>query len=69
MSRLVSTIRKDEGAKNEMQQPSENAVRRLPVVDANGDAVGLVSLDDLFLLLSRELENMAECIKFEAGIG
>jgi hypothetical protein len=47
----------------------EQAVRRLPVVDENGDAIGLVSLDDLFLLLSRELQNMAVGIKLEAAIG
>jgi CBS domain containing-hemolysin-like protein len=39
------------------------------VVDENGDAIGLVSLDDLLLLLSRELHNMAEGIKVEAAIG
>ena len=46
----------------------EQAVRRLPVVDENGQAIGLVSLDDLLLLLSRELQNMAEGIKVEASI-
>jgi signal-transduction protein with cAMP-binding, CBS, and nucleotidyltransferase domain len=65
----VSTISKDEGVYNATQQFMENAVRRLPVVDANGDAVGLVSLDDLLLLLSGELQKMAEGIKVEARIG
>jgi CBS domain-containing protein len=46
----------------------EQAVRRLPVVDEMGGLVGLVSLDDLLLLLSRELQNMAEGIRFEAAI-
>lgn len=64
----VSTINKDAGVYNATQQLMEEAVRRLPVVDDNGDAVGLVSLDDLFLLLSRELQNMAEGIKLETGI-
>jgi signal-transduction protein with cAMP-binding, CBS, and nucleotidyltransferase domain len=65
----VLTISEDEGVYNATQQLMENAVRRLPVVDSNGDAVGLVSLDDLFLLLSSELQKMAEGIKVEAGIG
>jgi hypothetical protein len=30
--------------------------------------VGLVSLDDLLLLLSRELQNMSEGIKVESAI-
>ena len=65
----VSTISKDEGVYNATQQLMEQAVRRLPVVDENGDAIGLVSLDDLLLLLSRELQNMAEGIKVEAAVG
>ncbi len=65
----VSTINKDEGVYGATQQLMEQAVRRLPVVDENGDAIGLVSLDDLLLLLSRELQNMAEGIKVEAAIG
>jgi signal-transduction protein with cAMP-binding, CBS, and nucleotidyltransferase domain len=65
----VSTISKDEGVYGATQKLMEQAVRRLPVVDENGDAIGLVSLDDLLLLLSRELQNMAEGIKVEAAIG
>jgi len=64
----VSTINKDEGVYNATQQLMEHAVRRLPVVDGNGSLVGLVSLDDLLLLLSRELQNMAEGIKVEAAL-
>lgn len=65
----VSTISKDEGVYDATQKLMEQAVRRLPVTDENGDAIGLVSLDDLLLLLSRELQNMAEGIKVEAAIG
>jgi CBS domain-containing protein len=62
----VATISKDEGVFSATQQMMEHAVRRLPVVDENGALVGLVALDDLFLLLSRELQGMAEGIKAEA---
>jgi CBS domain-containing protein len=64
----VSTISKDEGVFAATQQMMEQAVRRLPVVDQSGGLVGLVSLDDLLLLLSRELQNMAEGIKVESAI-
>ena len=64
----ISTINKDAGVYDATQQLMEQAVRRLPVVDDNGDAVGLVSLDDLFQLLSGELQNMAEGIKLETGV-
>jgi CBS domain-containing protein len=65
MTAPVSTIREDEGVYTATQQLMEQAVRRLPVVDAKGKLVGLVSLDDLLILLSRELNNMAEGIKAE----
>ena len=62
----VTTIRKDEGVFSATQQMMEQAVRRLPVVNKSGGLVGLVALDDLLLLLSRELQGMAEGIKAEA---
>jgi len=58
----VSTMRHNEGIYKATQHMMELAVRRLPVVDEVGRLVGLVSLDDLLLLLSRELHNMAEGI-------
>lgn len=65
----VSTIGKDEGVYTATQRMMELTVRRLPVVDESGGLVGLVSLDDLLLLLSRELQNMAEGIKVESAVG
>ena len=63
----VSTIREDEGILDATQQMMQLAVRRLPVVDALGRLVGIVSLDDLLLLLSRELHNLAEGVKAEVS--
>lgn len=42
---------------------NENAVRRLPMVDDDGGVVGLVSRDELLVLLGREIGNLA------AGVG
>ena len=61
----IATINQDEGVFNATQRMMELAVRRLPVVDDLGRLVGLVSLDDLLLLLGRELHNMAEGIRSE----
>ena len=63
----VTTISKDEGVFNATQIMMDNAVRRLPVVDENGILVGLVAIDDLLLLLSREVQSMAEGIKAETA--
>jgi CBS domain-containing protein len=64
----VSTIRQNEGIYKATQYMMEKAVRRLPVVDDVGRLVGLVSLDDLLLLLSRELSNIARGIKHETEV-
>ena len=45
----------------------ENALRRVPVVDGVGRLVGLVSLDDLLVLLSRELDNLAKGVLAEVA--
>jgi CBS domain-containing protein len=63
----VDTIRDDEGVNNATQKLMELAVRRLPVVDDVGRLVGMVSLDDLLALLSRELRNIAEGVRTEVA--
>lgn len=40
----------------------DRAVRRLPILDAAGKVVGIVSLDDLLLLLGMELGNLASAL-------
>jgi CBS domain-containing protein len=64
----VCTIRSDEGIYDATRQMMELSVRRLPVVDNFERLVGLVSLDDLLLLLSRELQNVAEGIRSEVAV-
>jgi CBS domain-containing protein len=40
-------------------------VRRIPVVDENGELDGLVSMDDLLVAISRQLEDLAAVIERE----
>jgi CBS domain-containing protein len=61
----VTTMRQDEGIYSATQYMMENALRRVPVIDGAGNAIGLVSLDDLLILLSRELNNLAKSVRFE----
>jgi signal-transduction protein with cAMP-binding, CBS, and nucleotidyltransferase domain len=61
----VSTMKHNDGVYRATQRMMELKVRRLPVVDEVGRLAGLVSLDDLLLLLSRELHNMTEGIRAE----
>jgi CBS domain-containing protein len=46
----------------------ESRVRRLLVVDDDGRLVGLVTLNDLLRVLSRELAHLAEGIKSEMEV-
>jgi CBS domain-containing protein len=67
MAYPVATIREDEGILSATQQMMELGVRRLPVVNKLEHLVGIVTLDDLLLLLSRELHNMSEGIWAEVS--
>jgi len=64
----VETIRSDEGIYNVTQKMMELSVRRLPVVNHAGVLVGVVTLDDLISLLSRELRNVAEGVRGEVAV-
>jgi len=58
----VETLRQEEGVYGAVRKMMELGLRRLPVVDEMGWLVGLVSLDDLLLMLSRALNQLAEGI-------
>lgn len=46
-----------------LNQLNENSIRRLPLVDEDGKLEGIVTLDDLLVLLATELDTAAEIIK------
>jgi CBS domain-containing protein len=45
---------------------SQESIRRLPVVDDDGTLVGIVTLDDILVLLSMELETAADIIEAQS---
>jgi len=45
---------------------SQESVRRLPVVDEDGTLVGIVTLDDILVLLSMELDTAANVIESQS---
>ncbi|MGE6759822.1 CBS domain-containing protein [Corallococcus interemptor] len=45
----------------------QHGVRRLPIVDEEGRVAGLVSLDDLWVLLSAELDQTAAVVRDNQG--
>jgi CBS-domain-containing membrane protein len=63
MTKKVQTIWADQGVFNATQYLQGYKVRRLPVIDRDGKLVGLVTADDLFALLIRELYNVAQSLE------
>lgn len=68
MSTPVHTAYRDDGVFDTTQLMMDAGVRRLPVVDDTEELVGMVTLDDLLRVLSRELSNLIAGIKQEMEI-
>lgn len=67
MSASAATIRNTELIDDALVQMRELGARRLPVVDDTGSTVGMVTLDDLVVLLSAELGQTAAVIRQNRG--
>ena len=53
----------DEGIETVVQRMRKHGVRRVPIVDASGEAVGIVTADDLLVLLGGEIAAVCEGIE------
>ncbi len=65
MSAEVTMARESDGVYETIEHMREKGVRRLPVVNAKGALVGLVSLDDLLDLLGDEIGSLAKLVSRE----
>lgn len=65
MSTPVLTLREEDGFLAALDKMSARGVRRAPVVDGEGHLKGLVSFDDLVLLLAQELAKIGALIRHE----
>ncbi len=63
MSQNLLILRTSNSLQEAVRSMDEKCVRRAPVVDEHGALYGLVSLDDLLILLSQCLSKCAELIK------
>jgi CBS domain-containing protein len=64
MSADLALAREDEGMFEAARRMSERAVRRLPVVGADGALKGIVTLDDLLRVIATELGELAEGLRW-----
>lgn len=60
------TITADLGVTQAIQAMRVRGVRRAPVVDGSGEAVGIITLDDLLPAVARELGELATLIGTQA---
>jgi CBS domain-containing protein len=66
MTREPTTVHIDDGVFEATKQMFEAEVRRLPVVDTDGELAGIVTLDDFLVLFTDELNGLAGVVEAES---
>ncbi|WP_158059086.1 CBS domain-containing protein [Halorussus halophilus] len=66
MTETPTTVNSDDGVLDATATMYEKGVRRLPVVDSDGALTGIVTLDDLLVLLTDELDDLVGVIEAES---
>ncbi len=61
----LAVVKEDAGIFDAIQLMSTKGIRRLPVVDADGGLLGIVTLDDVLLLLAKEFGTLAKLVRHE----
>lgn len=64
MSSPLAVAQEDEGVFEAVAAMRERSVRRLPVLARDGSLIGIVTLDDLLAVISTELANLAEALRW-----
>ena len=67
MSRSLTVVRSDQKIDDALGVIREAGVRRVPIVDAQGKPVGIVTLDDLVVLMAGELSTAATAVRSNRG--
>jgi len=62
MAPELVTVREDEGLLQAVEIMRYKGVRRLPVVDKNGNLAGIVSIDDLLEALTEQMAEMGRIL-------
>ena len=67
MSSDLVTAREDDSVADLLASMRHKGVRRVPVVGAKGELVGLVAADDLLEVFAQELHTLVQAITAQAG--
>jgi CBS domain-containing protein len=66
MTRDPVTVHADDGVYELAEAMRDSGVRRMPVVDDDGLLAGIVTLDDVFVLIADEMHGLSEVVRAEA---
>ena len=69
LSRRLFTLNEKQGINEAIVAMSEHGVRRAPVVNENKELVGIVSIDDLLVLIAEELSYLANLVRKQGAGG
>jgi CBS domain-containing protein len=61
----LSVVKSSTGVLEAIQLMTSKGVRRLPVIDENGSLMGIITLDDLLLLLAKEFGALSKLVAKE----
>jgi CBS domain-containing protein len=61
----LETVSVNDTLRDVTERMRKHAVRRFPIVDVEGRLVGIVSLDDVLVLLGREMSDVASAVETE----
>ena len=61
----LAVVKEDEGIFDAIQLMSSKGIRRLPVVDKDGSLLGIVTFDDMLVLLAKEFGALAKLVRHE----
>ncbi len=61
----LQTVRVSESLSDATKKMRESGVRRLPIIDQENHLLGIISLDDILVLLGREMADVAAAVTAE----
>lgn len=65
---VIFTINENDGIFDAIRLMSDKGVRRLPVIKKDGSLTGIITLDDLLLLMSKEFCSFANLLNKEQRV-
>ena len=67
MAGEVTTVTEGSSVFEVTERLRDAGVRRVPVVDGDGELQGIISFDDVLVLLSQELQNLSEIVSTQSS--